>query len=578
MGNWRQQGGEGTSRRWLWAATVAGALLLIGGLVIGAPPGGCGCRTPRAKPWRHLEPPAAAGQSTTVAVSPENSEIAARRAITLRVHMAEMPRHLNPMVQPSEWGQRVALDSVFETLLWYEPPAGGTGSGPGQYQPLLAASWRVAPNGREIRIDLVDSARFQDGSRLSSVDVQFSLDAARDRRIGAEHLRDALSDVVAVELLTPTSLRIRLSEPNGYVLRALAQIPILPKSVYEGRLTASNRKLIGSGPYRVAQESETLIRLERWDDYWGKAPAIPTLEFVYEPDAARALISAKRDELDVIPALIAAHHPEQITAPGIASRFAPLSLRPPYLRWLLFDTSEPPLDDARVRRAISMLIDRGAIIKDTYDGLAWPAPGLVWPGGPGDGAAPASPPHDPTEAARLLDEAGLRDSDGDGVREYAGRAVRWALLATEGNDGEREMLVAGLRRAGIQLELRVGGEAVLLNRLRAGEFDLALLEGRGDADRDLTALVGTGGSDNFGRFSHSDVDAALAAARSEWEPRSRAAQLARLADALAKTMPLAPIVADDPVGLVHRRVIGAVVWNGWIRLRSLSLAPDQPTE
>src|SRR5690606_11419719 len=107
------------------------------------------------------------------------------------------PRHLNPMVAPSLWTMRIAADTIFETLIRYEPPAGGAGSGPGRYAPGLARSWRIGPGGREIRIELEPDVRFHDGRAMSAVDVQFSLDAARDPRNAAEHLRARLASVTA---------------------------------------------------------------------------------------------------------------------------------------------------------------------------------------------------------------------------------------------------------------------------------------------------------------------------------------------------------------------------------------------
>jgi hypothetical protein len=59
-----------------------------------------------------------------------------------------------------------------------------------------------------------------------------------------------------------------------------------------------------------------------------------------------------------------------------------------------------------------------------------------------------------------------------------------------------------------------------------------------------------------------------------WEPAMRAPRMAELAQILAESWPIAPIVAPDPYGLIHRRVQGAVVWDGWIVLRALSLAGE----
>ena len=492
--------------------------------------------------------------------------------------MDRQPRHLNPMVTPSRWALRAVQDTVFETLVRYRPPPGGAGSGPGRYEPGLARSWSVAPSGREIRVDLEPEVAFHDGRRLTSVDVQFSLDSARSPRIAAPHLRRQLSDVLAVELLGARTLRIRLARPNGYILRALADVPILPAHVYQDKLVTRKGPVVGTGPYRLESWQDDVIRLARHDGYWGRAPGITNIELVYQPDAAVALTAAKRGELDLVPELIPAHYPEQASAPGVVSSFVPLRLRPPDVRYVVMSASKPPLDDPRMRHALALLVDRAALIKEVHDGLARPIAGPIWPGGPGDGPAPAPPAFDPGRAARLMDSAGWRDRDGDGVRERDGARLQLVVLAVEDSDpplrAERDQVLRGFRRAGIRLDLRIGTPAVLRNRLRDGDFDLAFIDWRSGVDSDLAPLMETGGSDNHGRLSNRRIDSALAALRLAWNPSSRAPLMAELARAFATTWPIVPLSAPEPYGLVHRRVRGVVVWNGWISLRDLSLAPS----
>lgn len=533
----------------------------------------CDCAPARSKPWRHAPEPEVqseiAMRSDLLAEEAERIEARHRRAHTLRVHLRSRPGHLNPMVEPSIWTLRIAADTVFESLVRYVPPEGGAGAGPGRYLPGLARSWRVSPGGREIRIDLEPEVSFSDGRRMTSVDVQFSLDAVRDTRIDAGHLREHFRGVTAVELISPTALRIRLSRPNAYVLRALAQIPILPRHIYKGRMRSD--QMVGTGPYRVERSDQRIISLARRDDYWGAAPAIPHIDFVYLPDAAEALIAAKRGEIDIIPALAPVHYPEQASAPGLESSFAPLRLEPPHLSYLVMDLRKPPFDDVRVRQAVARMIDRAAIARKAHDGLARPIPGPVWPGGPGDGAAPAPPAFDPAEAATLMDQAGWRDRDGDGIRERDGQRLRLSILSTGDDEPERAIVLDGLGKLGMQVYPRVGNPAVLRNRLRSGDFDLALVEWRGEVDRDLEPLLGTGGDLNHGGFSDSGVDRILANLHEAWEPAGRAPLLRELAEAFAAQWPVAPIVAPHPYGLVHRRVRGVTPWNGWLSLRDLSL-------
>lgn len=547
---------------------------------------GCDCSGPRGKPWRHEPDPKslAAAEPRSEALDQEQavSTVLAERGHTLRIQMDAEPRALNPLVAPSVWARRATMGTVFETLVRYEPPEGGAGSGPGRYAPGLARAWRVMPDGKEIRFYLESGVKFHDGRTMSSVDVQFTLDAIRDPRYGIDHLRPLLADVFRVELITPKEVRIVLYKPNGWVLRALAEIPILPMHVYDGGFNAGG-KIVGTGPWQLASWKDRVIHLARFGGYWGSPPAIDDLELVYEPDAARALTDAKRGAFDLIPALIPAHWPEQASAPGIASAFIALELRPPRMRYLAFGCAAP-LDDPRVREAISLLIDRKKMAKEALDGLARPIAGPVWPGGPGDGPAPPAPEQDPAAAGRLLDAAGWIDSDKDGVRDRAGERMHVVALVLEKpdppsgggprTDPERAAILEPLKRAGIAIEIRTGPEAVVMNRIRAGDFGITTLELAIPVDSDLTPLLGTKGAIAYGGCGNPRIDAALEALDAAWEPAARVTLIDELTAALGASWPIAGIVAPAPQGLVHKRVQGVVVWDGWLDLRRLTLAPD----
>lgn len=528
--------------------------------------GGCEGAPARSKNWRHQR----AAEQPPRAEPPADEAVATRerRPNTLRIQLDAAPRHLHPMVQPTVAGERITRGTVFETLVRYEPPADG--HGPGRYQPGLAERWTVSP--REIRIELREGATFHDGTRVTSVDVQFSLDAARSKRVGADHLRAMLADVSSVDIAGPRTVRVRLERWNGYALRALAEVPILPQDVYRKRMDASRGPVVGSGPFRVASWTDQLVRLERYDGYWGEPAGVDAVEFVVDGDAASALTAAKRGELDVIPALIDEHYPEQASAPAIAGSFVGLRLRPVELRFAVVNHRVPPFDDTRVRRAVALLVDRGTIVKKVHGSLARPATGAVWPGGPGDAGETTELPYDPVAAARLLDAAGWRDADGDGIRERDGERLHIVVLALPGSGGdERDIIVKSLRRSGFFVELRRGPDAVLLARMAEGAFHLGFVEWHTTVDADLSAVFGTGGAMNYGGFSDPRVDAVLDRLRATTEPAERVPVMNELAALLADLMPIIPITVPDPYGLVHERVRNWQAWNGWLDLARVRL-------
>ena len=544
-----------------------------------------GCDSPaRVKPWRHAPNPAAEAEAQPASpvlaslaeLGPSEADVLAGRVHTLRIHVDAEPGRLTPLVEPSLWSRRIAQGTIFEPLLRYVPPDGG--SGPGHYQPRLARSWHVMPGGLEIRIELEPDVTFHDGQKLTTSDVQFTLDTVRTPRKGLEPLRAMLDDVLSIELVTAHEIRLVLKRPSGWVLRALAEIPILPMHVYDGSLTAGGQ-LVGTGPYKLVSNKGGVVHLARFDRYWGGAPAIADLEFVYQPDAAIALTAAKRGELDVVPALIPAHWPEQASAPGVAAAFAQLALGPPRLRYFAFNASRAPLDDARVRHALALLVDRRAIAKRVFAGLARPALWPIWPGGPIDGPEAPVPDFDPAAAGKLLDEAGWIDSDKDGIRDKDGKQLRLVLVGAEHAPPkdpsgppaktERDYFVEAARRIGVVIEVRAGGDAFIEKRLADGGYDIVEESWGGMVDGEPEAILGALPTEaQDARVAH-----AIDAMRAAWDPAERDKLAPELAAGLAESWPIAGIVADAPQGLVHHRVQNVKVWDGWIDLASLSFAP-----
>jgi ABC-type transport system substrate-binding protein len=542
----------------------------------------CACDSPaRVKPWRHAPDPTA--EAANVPSSPaladvsSTAEVRANRGHTLRIHVDTDPKHLNPLVAPTIWGRRITMGTVFEPLIRYLPPEPGQPAG--RFAPRLARSWRVMPSQTEIRIELEPGCTFHDGRPVTSSDVQFTLDAIRDPRRGVDHLREMLSDVFAVELITSHEVRLVLNRPSAYVLRALAEIPIVPMSVYDGSLVAGGA-LVGSGPYKVVSNKNGVVHLTRNDSYWGQKPAIKDIEYVFQPDAAIALKDAKRGDLDIIPALIPAHWPEQASAPGIASSFRALELGGLRMRYLRFNADHPALTDPRVRHALGLLIDRRTIAKRVFDGLARPVVWPIWPGGFANGTELAAPEFDPGAAAKLLDEAGWTDSDKDGIRDNGGKQLRLVMLGTEKKQASkdepaaklsRDYFIEAARKMGVVIEVREGGTDYLAKRIGEGQYDLVEMSWNGMVDMDVSSFVGPSVA---GRGPAPRLDRALDAFGAAWDPAARAKLASELGAALAESWPIAGIVADAPQGLVHKRVQGVRVWDGWFDVAALSLVTE----
>jgi peptide/nickel transport system substrate-binding protein len=528
---------------------------------------GCACEGPpaRSKDWRHAPEPGATpavSQSPAVAARTNaRAEKLAKRARTLTIRLEAEPSHLSPFGDPERESNAVLDSTIFETLV--------TRDELGNVKPRLAESFRVAVGGSELRFVLRENVRFHDGQPLTATDVKASVDRLRGPSSRNPILRALLADVVSAEVWGPRDFRLVLARPSGWALRALAALPIAPAHVYGGGETAKARQPIGSGPYRLAAwERGKRIVLERWDGYWGAKPAIPEIAYVVEPDGAQALVMATRGDLDVIPVL----PPSYAKLPNLASApsLQPLRLRPPRVRFLALNSGRPPFDDVRVREAVSLLVDRRKlsheVLRDEWEPIAAPA----WPGGPLDIDAVPVPPYDPVRAALLLEQAGWTDFDGDRVRSRGPERLHVALLSTAGerDPGERELVAQALRQAGFVVEVRPGDPGYLAGRIKAGDFDVALVEWRGLGDADLCSLFGPA----WGSIRARSLDAACDALAAAPDAAARHAVAASLVRALGTEWPLVPTVAWDPRGVASRRVKNLHPRDGWFDPTKLELA------
>lgn len=542
------------------------AIVLGFGLLFGAC-SACEGPPPRSKPWRDFAASAPIVEPTAgLQAQGKVRETSSRGA--LRIHLDADPGSLNPLASPSQWTQRIMMDTVFETLIRYQRVPGQEEPG---YQSGLARTYTLSPGGREIRFLLEESATFHDGKAVTALDVQFSIESAMLKRGGAPHHRTALSDVMAVEIVGRNAVRIRLEKANGFVLRQLAAIPILPEHIYRERLSQKAGEWVGSGPYKLDQVSAKGIELVRNDNYWGPAPALARVSFVRQRDAAVALRDAKGGEMDILPELIAEHRGNQFDATAGTKTLRALELSRANFSYIVLDNSRPPFDDRRVRRAVAHLVGNPESLAKPGSRFRKVA-GPIWRHGPGDAESTALT-YDPKEAQRLMVAAGWQDEDGDGVRSRDGSRLMITVLTTEDDNSSRDAVLSALRKAGFVLDLRIGSAAVLRNRLNDGEFDLAFATWSGAADRNLRPLLGSRSKQNFSRFQNPIADELLAQIESAALPADRRPKLRLLADLLRREMPIVALPAPYSLGLIHKRVRGAVPWNGWLSIRDLDLEP-----
>jgi len=432
--------------------------------------------------------------------------------------------------------------------------------------PYFARGWSWSADRRSVTMQLEATLRWHDGAETTASDVVFTLDAVRDSSLGSPRRGD-LSTIESVQALGRHSVMIRFREPAPRLPTVFAELPIVPRHLLDSvprerwRAHAFSTAPVGNGPFRfverVAGRRWRFARNARFPMAMGGPPRLQQLVVSVVDEAATkyaGLVSGELDLAGISPVM--AHLVERDPALVL--------LTPPVLfsTMLVFNTSRAPWDDARVRRALSLSIDRARLVQAAVAGYAMPAAGAVPPGLPWSQASSVRP--DVAAADSLLDDAGWRRRAG-GPRVRGDRELALELITVGSGDMAVEQLVqADLAARGVTVRIRVLELAAFLATVRAERkrFDVALTGVPGDlALGHISALFATsqrGGALDYTGYHAPDLDAALAGARGADAPAAGVAWQ-RVDALLSDAMPVAWLYHARGVQGKSRRLQGVTM-------------------
>ncbi|MBX3476067.1 MAG: ABC transporter permease subunit [Brevundimonas sp.] len=422
-------------RRWAaWAATLLAALCLavagLGALFVGVADAAAGPARTRLVLGLPLEPP-----------------------------------NLDPTSGAAAAVDEVVYGNVFEGLTRITQN--------GTVAPALAESWEVSPDGLTYVFHLRRGVVFHDGSTFDASDVKFSLD-----RITAETSTNAqkalFEPIRSVEVLDPATVRVTLAHPVSALPTLLAwgdAVIVAPESA---AANASNP--IGTGPFRLFNwRRGNALELRRNPTYWGPAPRLEAVEFRFISDPTAAFSAVSAGDIDAFPNYPA---PENVAQFERDPRFRVVIGASEGKVILGINNRNPPLNDVRVRRAISYAIDRKALIDGAMFGFGQPIGSHYSRQAPGYVDLTGLYPHDVARARRLLAEAGYPDGIDLTLRlpprPYARRGG--------------EVLAAQLGAAGIRVKIENLEWAQWLDQVfKRHQFDLTIVEHVEPMDYDIYA-------------------------------------------------------------------------------------------
>ncbi len=388
------------------------------------------------------------------------------------------------------------------------------------FGPRLAESWEFSGDRRRLTFHLRRDVVWTDGVPLTSADVAATFRAQKDTATAwaSLHLKDHIDSVTAVDEWTVV---YHFNAVYPYQLMDANDGVIMPKHILEtlrpeeiGALGIE--RLPSNGPFKleswVRGQALTLVANERY--YEDGKPYLERVVFKIIPDPVTLVTQLKGGEIDCMEMAppgemndLQKNHPELVVYDFPTRAYN-------YVAW---NGVRPPFDDFRVRRALTMAIDRRLINENIYYGFAdectSPFPPIIWAYNP-----EIEPlPFDTAAALSSLEAAGFRDRDGDGWLDRDGRRFEFDLITNHGNQMRADMQVMiqeMLRRVGIKANPVALEWTAFLERIKQGDFDAQINSWRVGTKADLAPIWSCESRRGYNRvgYCNAAVDSLNAAA------------------------------------------------------------------
>lgn len=457
---------------------------------------------------------------------------------------------LNIFTWPNQLPSVLVAKNVFSCLLRYSAEDGYTPV------PDLATDWSVSDDGLTWTFQLRDSVTWHDGEPFTADDVKFTLDSILAEEVRAQ-FRSALAGVTEIAVVDPLTVTMTSSAPNGSLPILLAyNVAIAPRHILEGQdlneISDFVQNPVGTGPYRVTEIlSGDRVTLEAFADYYDGAPSIGTVIYKVVPDINNVVAQLRTGELDVATVEAATFEALQGDENIVYNSALEPSTFAVYLnnrRW--------PFDNALVRKAVTMAIDRQTIVDQLLLGegvLATSSHSQAFGDFYNSNLEPY--PYDVEQAAALMDEAGFVLENGRWSQD--GQPFEIELFVDKGNP-TREQLALYVQQLwgdfGIGVDLQVIEWSVYIERGAAGDYDTRTGWRISAPDPDKTSEYGTDGAVNHYGYSNPAVDELLAAGRAETDHEARVAIYHELQQVLYDDCPIAWMYYPNGIIAYNRRI------------------------
>lgn len=385
-------------------------------------------------------------------------------AKTLRLNIEANPAMIDPITY-SELVAGNVLRNVYEGFTKLDKA--------GNIIPGLALRWEAHADNLGWRFFLRPGVKFHSGNTFTARDAKYSLEQLLvpankggiaveyvSRIVGAKEVREGkATEAEGIKVIDDLTLDVRFTVPE--VLFPIYQFFLFDSETVKAKGVDSMRQTsAGTGPFSIVhwkRDQEVLLAAHK--SYWGGAPKIDGVQFLIVPSDETAINQYQAGDLDVVwlqtdvarrvirdPKLKA----EAATAPAAQINFLGMN-----------QNLYPPFKDKRVREAFCIAIDREALGRGLFGGLAEPLYGQITPGIAGYNTNVKKFSYDPARAKKLLADAGF--ADGKGMPPLA-------ITAIPTNRNESTYIADQMRQVlGLNVEVKVIERGTFIRAMNAGE-------------------------------------------------------------------------------------------------------------
>ncbi len=419
--------------------------------------------------------------------------------------------------------------------------------------PALASSWTVSESGTTYTFFLRPGVLFHDGTPVKATDIIFTLKRLLRHTPptiiqphlllieGAESYRDGKTETLSgITTKDDATLIVTLKQPDAGFLVALSmyQAKIVPEHCVQGHESEFGRTPIGTGPFSLSSwEQDRSINLKRFEPYFGHPAWLDQVVFRIYPggNSDQILKDFKSGELDEMPV-----YGDAKTA--LADMPDLNWVRRTSLSVLFYGirTTHPALKDPRIRRALSLAIDRKKLVHDIYNDQFEPALSILPPGMPGHLKVASDFTENLNTAKHLINEATHGDPASIGPIEIV------CSVKSQFSTKELAFIQSSWEKLGLTIHLKYitsswGDFKDYLKTNQAAVHRRAIFADLPDPDSFLTPLVSSKGAFNAFDYANPQIDQMLKTAGQTQDPQERAKKYQDIERLLAQKMPLIPL-------------------------------------